>query len=425
MSPSRRRLEDDLDALGRALGPDKGLSAGIMARVETLAGRSVPVKQGYFTRKWIMRYVTGVAAVLVVAAGLSLILLRPRPAYAQVLEKLEQTRTMSCDLEIGPDEKMHLTVKGEMMRADLPDGTISIGNRVTGKWMAIDPKEHAAMKITMARQPFDLYAWFKDFRDGKEERLGEKVFNGKKATGFHVTLPEPGASKNARMPLTLWVDAATNLPVEAEGNEGGQVFHATNFKWDETLDEKLFSMDIPAGYKVQDMGGVSVDDLKAPPGGAEATKLALKRGVGIGELKFGDDAARVTAILGKPESVTQDISWGYPSKGLWVTVSPKQGVITIMVASKKAFPVFNVNDFPGKLENGLGIGSTREEVEKAYGRAERTESTGKDTVTLYYDKAYVWFMIQSGNVIEINLNPSLEARALMRARAAQTTPAIK
>src|SRR6185369_15476657 len=96
--------------------------------------------------------------------------------------------------------------------------------------------------ITMARQSFDLYALFHDFKDGKEERLGEKELNGKKVTGFRVTRTVPNGGKDHEVPLTVWVDAATNLPVEAEGTMEGEALRAGNFKWDVPLDEKLFSM---------------------------------------------------------------------------------------------------------------------------------------------------------------------------------------
>ncbi len=369
-----------------------------------------------------MRVTVGIAAALIFAITLFLFLATPQHAYAQVLQQVEKAQSMSCDLSMG-NEVAHLLVRGNMMRFELEGGGVSIGDRATGKWVSIDPKARTAMTITMARQEFDLYAIFHDFQDGKEERLGDKQLNGKKVTGFRVTRHLSERGKEQETPLTIWVDTATNLPVEAEIAEKDQITHATNFKWDLPLDEKLFSMAIPEGYKVEDMGGIAADQLKAPPTTQEAAKLVLKAGVGIGDLKFGDDAARVTELFGKPESITSDIAWAYPSKGLWLTVSPKQGVLTIMAGSKKAYPMFNVNDFPGKLENGLGIGSPREEVERVYGKPERTDANGNDTTNLQYDKAYLWFTIQSGKVIQIYLNLSPAGRDAIRAKLAASQPA--
>lgn len=420
MSRNPRDLEKDLDNLARELVPQRALAPEIMHRLQQQSQRNLPFNPP-ISRRWIMRTSISIAAALVLTATLLFFLTAQRSAFAQVLQKIEKTQTMTCDMAMGEEGTEHLSFRGDMMRVETHEGTISIGNRNTGQWVALNPKERTAMKINMARYPLDFYALFRDFKDGKEERLGDKQLNGIKVTGYRVTRPL-GIGDQPDMPLTLWVDSTTSLPVEAEVTADGDTMHITHFKWDQPLDEKLFSMDIPAGYKIQDMGGITADQLKAPPATQEAAKLILHPGVGIGDLKFGDDGARVAQLLGKPEKISNSISWEYPSQGLYLTVNARQGVITIMATSKKAFPVFNVNDFPGKLENGLAIGSSRDDVEKAYGKPERTDSNGANTVTLYYDKAYLWFMVQDGKVIQIYLNLSPAARDAIRAKVA-TQPA--
>ena len=89
-----------------------------------------------------------------------------------------------------------------------------------------------------------------------------------------------------------------------------------------------------------------------------------------------------------------------------------------MAGSKKSFPVFNVNDFPGKLDNGLAIGATREEVEKAYGKPDSDESAGTNTVSLHYKDANIDFTVQDNKVIQIYLNLAPAARAATRAKPA-------
>jgi outer membrane lipoprotein-sorting protein len=416
MSQKPRNLEEDLNAMTGSLAPQRSLAPVILQQLRSESRSGVSLERKSF--RWrIMRVSVGIAAVAVFTATVLVFLTGPRRVYAQVLEQVEKAQSMSCDLE-GEKDKMHLSIRGNMMRLELSEGGTTIGNRATGQWVSINPKNRTAIKITMMRQPFDLYAWFHDFKDGKEESIGDKQINGRNVTGFRVMRAVPGGGKNEEVPMTIWVDPATHLPVEAEGTMDGKTLDVTNFKWGEVLDEKLFVMDIPEGYKVQDMGGVTAEQLKAPPTTQEAEKLVLKAGVGVGELKFGDDAARITEFLGKPETVTSEVGWGYPSKGLWLTVSPKQGLILIMAGSKKAFPVFNVNDFPGKLENGLGIGSSREEIEKAYGPPERIDSVGNDKQTLYYDKMYLWFMVESGKVTQIYVNLSPAGRDAIRAKLA-------
>jgi hypothetical protein len=218
--------------------------------------------------------------------------------------------------------------------------------------------------------------------------------------------------------MTLWIDPATNLPLEAEGTQNGKPFHVTNFQWDQPLDDKLFAMDIPEGYNIQDMGGIPADRLQHPPTTQEAAKLILKPGIGIGDLKFGDDAATVLQFLGKPEKISNNLSWEYPSKGLYLTVNPKQGLLIIMATSKQAYPLFNVNDFPGKLDNGLTLGASRDDIEKAFGKPDRTDNAGANAVAIYYDRQYIWFQLQENKVTQIYLNLSPAARNAIRAKLA-------
>ena len=87
------------------------------------------------------------------------------------------------------------------------------------------------------------------------------------------------------------------------------------FSGDQPLDEKLFSMEIPEGYKIEDMGGITVDQLKAPPTTQEAAKLILKPGVGIGDLKAGEDTERRHRRPRQAGSHQQQYRLGLPLQG--------------------------------------------------------------------------------------------------------------
>jgi hypothetical protein len=429
MTQNPRNLEDDLNTLARAFAPRRPLAPDILRRLPGQPRRNLPFSPSY-SRRWIMRTSLGIAAAAFLTATILLFLTPQQSAFAQVLQKIETTHTLSCDIDGVAEGTFHLAIRGKMMRGERPDGFIAIGDRSTGTWVTLNPKERTAMKYN-SRPPFDLYAWFHDFKDGKEERLGDKQLDGKKVSGFRITrspLATQADGAQVNLSMTIWVDPATNLPVDAEGAEDGRPFHITNFQWDLPLDEKLFAMDIPEGYKIQDAAGISATQLAPPLTTQEAAKLILHPGVGIGDLKFGDDADHVTQFLGKPEKISNNIGWDYPSKGLWLTVHPRQGLIQLMAGSKKTFPSFNVNDFPGKLDNGLAIGSARDDVENAYGKPTRTENAPDNptipslTTVLHYDQLNLRFAIQDGKVTQIFLDLSPAAREAIRARLA-TQPA--
>jgi len=408
-------VEQALNDLGRAVAPARPLAQSIMPRLEPLTPqRRIPT-----VRRWIMRTTIGIAAAVAVAITLIMALTPPRVAFAQVLEKVEQTRTLTGDIEAA--EKMHLSISGFRVRLDMADGKVSMGNRETGQWLVLDATKRQAMKINMVKQPFDMYTWFRDFKNGKEERLGEREIGGKKVPGFKVTRPLPAGAARDMIELTVWVDAQANLPMEIEGSEGGKAFRITNLKWDEPLDEKLFAMSVPEGWKVDDMGGVAAEQLKAPPPASQADQYLLKPDVGMGGLNFGDSPERVIEVLGKPETVRSDIDWGYPSKGFWISASPRDGVWSVMATSKKAMPMYNVNDFIGRTDKQIGMGSTREQVETAYGKPERIDASGPRT-TLYYNKPQIWFSIEDGSVVQIYMSAPRAAILKARERAA-TRPA--
>jgi len=56
--------------------------------------------------------------------------------------------------------------------------------------------------------------------------------------------------------ITIWADPKTALPVRIEQKTPNTLIACDNLKFDVEFDESLFSMDPPAGYTVQDAGGI-------------------------------------------------------------------------------------------------------------------------------------------------------------------------
>ena len=81
----------------------------------------------------------------------------------------------------------------------------------------------------------------------KVGELGAKVVDGKSTQGFRV--------ENGTSPITVWADRTSKLPVRIEATMAGppqtQVV-MTNYEFNIDLDESLFSLEIPAGYKVSE-----------------------------------------------------------------------------------------------------------------------------------------------------------------------------
>jgi outer membrane lipoprotein-sorting protein len=117
-------------------------------------------------------------------------------------------------------------------------------------------------------------AWLEALKKagGKPDKeLGRKSLDGRAVTGFVATL--------ANFTFTMWVDDETGKParIEYEPQIKGVGYEATamtDFRFDEPLDESLFSADVPEGYKVVGQPREAV--APSVPGGEESVVEALR-----------------------------------------------------------------------------------------------------------------------------------------------------
>ena len=89
------------------------------------------------------------------------------------------------------------------------------------------------------------------------EELGEQEIDGQEAIGF--------LARHPKVELTIWADPETALPVRIEQVSGQMKVICKNVKFDVPMDESLFSMDVPDGYKLQqvelDLMGSTEEDF--------------------------------------------------------------------------------------------------------------------------------------------------------------------
>jgi len=114
-------------------------------------------------------------------------------------------------------------------------------------------------------------AWLQTLKklgDKPDKELGQKELEGKRVTGFVAT--------QGTFTFTMWVDGATGRIVRIENDSpvNGADYHVamTDFRFDEKLDESLFSFAVPAGYKVQQQ------PTTPPAPGGEASVVEALRG---------------------------------------------------------------------------------------------------------------------------------------------------
>ncbi len=167
-----------------------------------------------------------------------------------------------------------------VLRVEQEGGDMVLIDFAKDKMLMIDPEKKAALMMdqffkfteedNMQKNLFgEVQAHLRNAEKGgdfgaiKYENLGEKKVNGVQAIGFRVLNPDAksedfednGMSFNV---LDIWADAKTGGPVQLEFKmnlEDASQAKSTckNFVYNQKLDPKLFSFEVPEGYELIDL----------------------------------------------------------------------------------------------------------------------------------------------------------------------------
>ena len=204
-----------------------------------------------------------VAAVIVVAVLIGLQFVGPsfsKVTFARAIQPILNANTAILDLITGPDVEgapvIHDMIMGSRIRRTVPsvEGVVSIIDLESGRALDLYESKKKATYIDlkglpqMANYLDQLKSLLTEFQDNPRltvEELGTKEVDGREAVGFRA--------KHPQVEITLWADARTGLPVRIEERAGQMLVIVKNVQFDVPMDEALFSMDVPAGYTLQEM----------------------------------------------------------------------------------------------------------------------------------------------------------------------------
>ncbi len=224
------------------------------------------------TWRWIMRSpVSRVSAAAIFALAIGGIAVwfhggGATPAFADFIEPILSAKTVTFKTT---SEVEGQKVTGKVMamaspqrvrlEQDLPGNQKMVTISHESGSLTLRPAEKLAIVTTVTNVPkekrpkaffFELRSQLADARDQPDwirEPLGEKVIDGRRLAGFRLT--------GHGMIYELWGDPKTGLPVRIEsrspGNPNAKPSICSDFVIDADLDESLFSLEPPAGYKVQ------------------------------------------------------------------------------------------------------------------------------------------------------------------------------
>jgi hypothetical protein len=140
-----------------------------------------------------------------------------------------------------------------LIRTELPGGGVTIMDRIRGKTLVLNtPGKLATLFENKANGHAglgeDQIDQLRHFKGKPEQDLGEQVIDGRPARGFKLAA--------GGWTTVIWVDTKTDLPIRMETKtrfnaDGTKTVVYSDFAFDPPLDESLFRLTPPEGYKTQ------------------------------------------------------------------------------------------------------------------------------------------------------------------------------
>jgi hypothetical protein len=428
-----------------------------------------------------MRYAAGatVVAVLILA---TMIWMKPADlgaslAFADVQEAMRQIKTVVYDLDFpsSPHRNMRmLFIRGiDRGRVEWPAGLAFVTDFAQGRTLILDHKNKTSQLTSGPSADFTAGEVFDKLANVEQEamkRLGERVFDGRTLVGF---LLEREERLRVQVESRVWVDLKTRLPVRMEtvpldpdDPRAPHLRMIARFTFNEPLDDALFSLKPPEGYKILEADAMQVGLGKMPvPPAPKDNNLAspvIDPGVGIGRARFGMTLEQVIEALGQPAGMSEH--WELPAElsqalsdvekkvkeqslddaerqrlleevekkynveidedpgGRTGTVLPRGDPNGVSLSyDDRGFELTILDDrglcgiecvtgrsgkrdFSGKTSRGIAMGASREEIEKAYGPADTKSQYAGGTVRLQYESLGMTFSLTDDRLWQMSFS---------------------
>jgi outer membrane lipoprotein-sorting protein len=186
-----------------------------------------------------------------------------------VLDKAAKAKSVKVIAKLMTQDKLtHVATyyrQGDVIRMEtvwmppeVPAKPVVVADLKTRKMITLVPESKTAQRGTLGAQESQAltammgnFAGMKAGLTGGDDKavkaVGEERVGGRRTTVYELTVkvPLPGVWK-------VWVDPETELPVRFTDAEGTRRITLTFEDWNKEFDPKLFSLDVPEGYKLND-----------------------------------------------------------------------------------------------------------------------------------------------------------------------------
>lgn len=442
-------LETELSQLGEVLRGESSVAASVVARLQAID--STPVVELPSTKR--TRTFAGIAMSLATVAAVVALMFVFRTdgvAFAQIQKRIAAFQTASLryqqsvfkqdenETEIMKSEmRVSINTDGGRTRVETPDGSLNITNKSIGKRLSIDDKNQTATLAYVYdnKEEYNLLAMLQSMHlAANAQNIPAKNVDGETCEGFRIDEPESV--------LRVWVSPKTLLPVHAErtienvdGVEPSDkvkvVTIFTDIRFGIPLSDDLFSLNPPTNYVLTEIGKPPASISEVFP-----TTPQIKPLEGVGPLKFGMTQLEAMQLLGRPDQediskpqfhfdentsqvddkprptkdsrlviLTEFHSLTYFSLGLRLNFEVHEGLVGF--SFNKNVQIAEGVEFPGMLANGIGIGSSEQDVIKAFGKPSKGYS---DSMFYYKDHGLMFVMSDQHTVSTLQMDQGSERR---------------
>ncbi len=179
--------------------------------------------------------------------------------FAQVIQPILKASTAEFDIIIGPEDGnapvIHDMVMGSRIRRILSNApnAVNIIDLEQGKILTLVDEKKEAIYTNLKGVNYPNYmeqlknvvVMLPNSPHFEVENLGVREIDGREVVGF--------LAKHPKAEITVWADTATGLPVRIEQKQQGATYTVKNMRFDAPLNESLFSLEAPDGYKSRQM----------------------------------------------------------------------------------------------------------------------------------------------------------------------------
>lgn len=436
-------LERELWELGEDLRREPSVAAAVLERIRVV--ESTDVLALPTARPMRTRTLASIGMTLAALAAVVVVMFFFRTdqiAFAQIQSRLSAYRTATLrytqsafkqdanQTEISSVALLvSINADDGRIRVESPDGSLAITNGSMGKRLTTDVKNNSATLAYVydTKEEYNLMTILQSMHlAANAQSISTRNIDGENCVGFRIDESEST--------LRVWVSPKTLLPVLAErttqnvigpspGNSPeDKVTVVTTFmdmQFGVPLSESLFDLTPPPNFQLTEIG--------KPPTRLSEVFLTTPQIVplqGIGPFKFGMTQREAMQLLGKPDRediskpnipidentsqvddmprptknsrliiLTEFHSLAYFNLGLRLTFEASEGLVGL--SFDKKIQLGEGVDFPGTLPNGLGLGSSEQEVISTYGEP----SKGYSKSMLYYKDVGLMFVLSDNRTV--------------------------